>query len=196
MNRGFYIILAAQFFSALADHALLVAAISLLALLGAPEWQTPWLKIFFVISYVVLAPFVGAFADALPKGKVMLISNGIKIFGCLSMLFGMDPFYAYAIVGFGAAAYSPAKYGILTEYLPPSKLVIANGWMEGLTVCAIITGTVIGGLLINNRVATSLLTFTDIPGIDSGIDTPPEMAISIIVGFYLVASIFLSLIHI
>ncbi|MGB8764670.1 MAG: lysophospholipid transporter LplT [Burkholderiales bacterium] len=190
MNRGFYIILAAQFFSALADHALLVAAISLLALLGAPEWQTPWLKIFFVISYVVLAPFVGAFADALPKGKVMLISNGIKIFGCLSMLFGMDPFYAYAIVGFGAAAYSPAKYGILTEYLPPSKLVIANGWMEGLTVCAIITGTVIGGLLINNRVATSLLTFTDIPGIDSGIDTPPEMAISIIVGFYLVASIF------
>ncbi len=190
MNRGFYFILAAQFFSALADHALLVAAISLLFQLGAPEWQTPWLKIFFVISYVVLAPFVGAFADALPKGKVMLISNGIKIFGCMSMLFGMDPFYAYAIVGFGAAAYSPAKYGILTEYLPPSKLVIANGWMEGLTVGAIITGTVIGGLLINKQVSTTLLSMTEIPNFESGIDTPPEMAISIIVGFYLVASLF------
>jgi MFS family permease len=177
MNRGFYYILAAQFFSALFQ-------------LGAPEWQTPWLKIFFVVSYVVLAPFVGAFADALPKGKVMFISNSIKIFGCLSMLLGMDPFYAYAIVGFGAAAYSPAKYGILTEYLPPSKLVIANGWMEGLTVGAIITGTVVGGLLINNRVATTLLTITEIPGIDTGIDTPPEMAISIIVGFYIIASIF------
>jgi MFS transporter, LPLT family, lysophospholipid transporter len=190
MNRGFYYILAAQFFSALADHALLVAAISLLAQLGAPEWQTPWLKIFFVVSYVVLAPFVGAFADALPKGKVMLISNGIKIFGCLAMLLGIDPFFAYAVVGFGAAAYSPAKYGILTEYLPPSKLVIANGWMEGLTVGAIIIGTVIGGVLINNHVATALLTFTDIPGFESGIDTPPEMAISIIVGFYIIASIF------
>jgi MFS transporter, LPLT family, lysophospholipid transporter len=190
MNRGFYYILAAQFFSALADHALLVAAISLLFQLGAPEWQTPWLKIFFVVSYVVLAPFVGAFADALPKGKVMLISNGIKIFGCLSMLLGMDPFYAYAIVGFGAAAYSPAKYGILTEYLPPSKLVIANGWMEGLTVGAIITGTVIGGLLINKQVSTTLLSITEVPGFESGIDTPPEMAISIIVGFYLIASLF------
>ncbi|MEY4730553.1 MAG: lysophospholipid transporter LplT [Pseudomonadota bacterium] len=190
MNRGFYYILAAQFFSALADHALLVAAISLLFQLGAPEWQTPWLKIFFVISYVVLAPFVGAFADALPKGKVMFISNSIKIFGCLSMLLGMDPFYAYAIVGFGAAAYSPAKYGILTEYLPPSKLVIANGWMEGLTVGAIITGTVVGGLLINKQVATTLLSITEIPGVESGIDTAPEMAISIIVGFYIIASIF------
>jgi MFS transporter, LPLT family, lysophospholipid transporter len=190
MNRGFYYILAAQFFSALADHALLVAAISLLFQLGAPEWQTPWLKIFFVVSYVVLAPFVGAFADALPKGKVMFISNSIKIFGCLSMLFGMDPFYAYAIVGFGAAAYSPAKYGILTEYLPPSKLVIANGWMEGLTVGAIITGTVVGGLLINKQVSTTLLSITEIPGLESGVDTAPEMAISIIVGFYLIASLF------
>jgi MFS transporter, LPLT family, lysophospholipid transporter len=190
MNRGFYIILAAQFFSALADHALLVAAISLLTQLGAPEWQTPWLKIFFVVSYVVLAPFVGAFADALPKGKVMLISNSIKIIGCLTMLLGMDPFFAYAIVGFGAAAYSPAKYGILTEYLPPSKLVIANGWMEGLTVGAIISGTVIGGLLINKGIATTLLNFTDVPGFESGIDTPPEMAISIIIAFYVIASLF------
>ncbi len=190
MNRGFYTILAAQFFSALADHALLVAAIALLAQMAAPEWQTPWLKIFFVVSYVVLAPFVGAFADALPKGKVMFISNSIKIVGCLLMLFEVDPFFAYAIVGLGAAAYSPAKYGILTEYLPPSKLVIANGWMEGLTVGAIIAGTVIGGFLINPKIANSLLTLTDIPHFESGIDSGPEMAISIIAAFYIIAALF------
>jgi len=147
MNRGFYIILAAQFLSALADNALLFAAIAMLAKLDAPNWHTPVLQQFFVISYIVLAPFVGAFADALPKGRVMFISNTIKFAGCLAMLFGMQPLYAYGIVGLGAAAYSPAKYGILTEYLPHHLLVKANGWMEGSTVMAIILGAIVGGLL-------------------------------------------------
>jgi MFS family permease len=133
MNRGFYTILAAQFFSALADNALLFAAIALLKQENAPGWHTPVLQQSFIISFIVLAPFVGAFADSLPKGRVMFISNAIKMMGCLAMLFGVDPLFAYGLVGFGAAAYSPAKYGILTEYLPPEKLVLANSWMEGLT---------------------------------------------------------------
>lgn len=147
MKRGFYTILAAQFLSALADNALLFAAIALLAKLSAPAWHTPLLQQFFIISYILLAPFVGPFADAFPKGRVMFISNTIKFVGCLAMLFGMQPLYAYGIVGIGAAAYSPAKYGILTEYLPPSLLVKANGWMEGSTVLAIILGAIVGGLL-------------------------------------------------
>ncbi len=149
MDRGFYIIMVAQFFSALADNALLIAAIALLRDMQAPAEYEPMLKLFFTLSYVALAAFVGAFADALPKGKVMFISNSIKIVGCLMMMFGTHPLYAYAVVGIGAAAYSPAKYGILTEYLPHSKLVMANSWIEGLTVAAIIFGTVIGGWLIS-----------------------------------------------
>ncbi|MDP3087766.1 MAG: lysophospholipid transporter LplT [Methylotenera sp.] len=147
MNKGFYTLLAAQFLSALADNALLFAAIALLQQMHAPDWHEPLLLQFFVISYIVLAPFVGSFADALPKGKVMFISNGIKFIGSLSMILGMPPLYAYGIVGIGAAAYSPAKYGILTELLPPNKLVRANGWMEGSTVIAIILGAIIGGFM-------------------------------------------------
>ena len=134
MNRGFYIIMAAQFCSSLADNALLICAIALLRDIHAPEWMTPMLKLFFFVSYVVLAAFVGAFADSMPKGRVMLITNTIKISGCLLMFVGVHPLVAYAVVGLGAAAYSPAKYGILTELLPPEKLVVANGWIEGLTV--------------------------------------------------------------
>jgi MFS family permease len=147
MNKGFYTLLVAQFLSALADNALLFAAIALLQQMNAPDWHEPLLLQFFVISYIVLAPFVGSFADALPKGKVMFISNGIKFIGSLSMILGMPPLYAYGIVGIGAAAYSPAKYGILTELLPPNKLVSANGWIEGSTVIAIILGAIIGGLM-------------------------------------------------
>jgi MFS family permease len=147
MNKGFFTLLAAQFLSALADNALLFAAIALLQQMHAPDWHEPLLLQFFVISYIVLAPFVGSFADALPKGKVLFISNGIKFIGSLSMILGMPPLYAYGIVGIGAAAYSPAKYGILTELLPPNKLVSANGWMEGSTVIAIILGAIIGGLM-------------------------------------------------
>ena len=189
MSSGFYIIMAAQFFSSLADNALLVAAIALLMQADAPSWVTPYLKFFFVISYVVLAPYVGAFADRFPKGHVMLLANTIKIIGCLAMLWGLDPLAAYAIVGLGAATYSPAKYGILTEYLPHSKLVLANGWIEGLTVASIILGTVLGGALIHTRISGVLLTL-DMPFIETPIDTPAEAAIAVIVFIYAIAALF------
>jgi MFS family permease len=188
MNRSFYIIMAAQFFSSLADNALLIAAIALLAQLSAPAWMTPLLKLFFVLSYVLLAAFVGAFADSRPKGNVMFITNTIKFAGCAAMLFGGHPLLSYAIVGLGAAAYSPAKYGILTELLPPEKLVAANGWIEGLTVSSIILGTVLGGILISSTVSQSLLSL-DIPSFDTGIDTPAESAILIIMMIYMIAAL-------
>jgi MFS family permease len=187
MKRGFYTIMAAQFFSSLADNALLVAAIALLRQMSESAWMTPALKQSFVVSYVVLAPLVGAFADSMPKGKVMLITNGIKIFGCALMLFHVHPLAAYAVVGLGAAAYSPAKYGILTELLPPQQLVVANGWIEGTTVGSIILGVLLGGALVSPRVSTGLLGF-DMPMIDTGIDTPPEAAICIIMVAYAIAA--------
>ncbi|MCD8340348.1 MAG: lysophospholipid transporter LplT [Burkholderiales bacterium] len=149
MGRGFYMIMLAQFLSSLADNALLIAAIALLTTLDEPSWMVPLLKLFFVISYVIFAAYVGIFADTMPKGRVMFITNAVKTFGCCIMLFGTHPLLAYAIVGLGAAAYSPAKYGILTELLPPDQLVKANGWMEGLTVGSIILGTGLGGVLIS-----------------------------------------------
>ncbi|MDE2368639.1 MAG: lysophospholipid transporter LplT [Burkholderiales bacterium] len=189
MKKGFSIIMAAQFFSSLADNALLVAAIELLKLHGAPAWQVPALAPMFALFYVVLAPFVGAFADAVPKGHVMFASNAVKIVGCLMMLVGVQPLLAYAIVGLGAAAYSPAKYGILTELLPPSQLVRGNGWIEGLTVGSIILGILLGGQLVGPRLAPMLLNF-DMPYIDTGIDNAPEAAICVIVVFYVIAAIF------
>jgi LPLT family lysophospholipid transporter-like MFS transporter len=189
MKAGFYTIMAAQFFSSLADNALLVAAIQLLRDLESPAWMTPALKQCFVISYVLLAPLVGALADSMPKGRVMLITNGIKIVGCSLMLMMFHPLIAYAIVGLGAAAYSPAKYGILTELLPPRQLVVANGWIEGTTVVSIILGVLMGGLLISGPVSSALLAI-DIPHIDTGIDTPPEAAIAVIMGTYAIAALF------
>ncbi len=188
MKRGFYTIMAAQFFSSLADNALLIAAISLLTQMNSPAWMTPLLKLFFVLSYVLLAAFVGAFADALPKGRVMFITNLVKIVGCGMMFASVHPLLAYAVVGFGAAAYSPAKYGILTELLPADKLVAANGWIEGLTVVSIILGTVLGGALINPHISTRLLTF-DFPIIDTGIDTPTEAALTVIMIIYLASTL-------
>jgi MFS transporter, LPLT family, lysophospholipid transporter len=200
MKRGFYTILGAQFFSSLADNALLIAAIALLVELEGPAWMTPLLKFFFTVSYVILAPFVGPFADAWPKGKVMFVTNTIKVVGCLMLLFyasisnlGIEEYVvvlvAYGVVGFGAAAYAPAKYGIVTELLPPEKLVVANAWLEGLTVCSAIVGFVVGGLLIKPQIAAKLLLI-DLPYVDTSIETPAEAAIAVIVSFYAIAAIF------
>ncbi|HEU4852449.1 MAG TPA: lysophospholipid transporter LplT [Telluria sp.] len=189
MNRGFYTIMAAQFFSSLADNALLFVAIDLLVTMNAPAPLTPLLKLSFVLFYVLLAAFVGAFADALPKGRVMFIANLIKIAGCALIFWTVHPLMAYAVVGFGAAVYSPAKYGILTELLPPEKLVPANGWIEGLTVMSIILGTVMGGALVSARVSEFLLGF-DLPGIDTGIDSTTDAALVVVIGVYALATLF------
>ena len=200
MKKGFYTIMAAQFFSSLADNALLIAAIAMLVQLDGPAWLTPLLKFFFTISYVVLAFVVGAFADSMPKGRVMFATNSIKVVGCALMLFnefmrlGNMPAYwmvlfAYSVVGLGAAAYSPAKYGILTELLPPEQLVVANGWIEGLTVGSIVLGTLLGGMLIGPRISTSLL-HVDLPLMETSINTAPEAAIAVIAVIYVIAALF------
>jgi len=189
MKRGFYTIMAAQFFSSLADNALFVAAVELLKTNDAPKWQPAALVPMFALFYVVLAPFVGAFADAKPKGQVMFVSNAIKVVGCLMMLFGTHPLMAYAIVGLGAAAYSPAKYGILTELLPASQLVKANGWIEGLTIASIILGVLLGGQLVGPVISTALLSI-NVPFITTEIDTPPEAAISVLIFLYAIAAWF------
>ena len=189
MKRGFYTIMSAQFFSSLADNALFVAAVELLRAGGGGEWQRAALVPMFALFYVVLAPLVGAFADAVPKGKVMFYSNGIKVVGCLMMLFGANPLISYAVVGLGAAAYSPAKYGILTELLPTSQLVKANGWIEGLTIASIILGVLLGGQLIGPRLSPMLLA-VDMPYVDTGINTAPAAAIACIVSLYIAAALF------
>ena len=189
MKRGFYTIMSAQFFSSLADNALFVAAVELIRISGGAEWQRAALVPMFALFYVVLAPFVGAFADSRPKGEVMFISNAIKVVGCLMMLFGSHPLLSYAIVGLGAAAYSPAKYGILTELLPSSQLVKANGWIEGLTIASIILGVLIGGQLVGPNVTEFLLGF-NMPFLDTGIDTGPEAAILLLISLYVLAAWF------
>jgi LPLT family lysophospholipid transporter-like MFS transporter len=189
MNRGFYTIMAAQFFSSLADNALIFVAIGLLTAMKAPASLTPLLKLSFVLFYVLLAAFVGAFADAMAKGRVMFIANLIKVFGCSLIFFGVHPLIACAVVGFGAAVYSPAKYGILTELLPADKLVAANGWIEGLTVLSIILGTVMGGALVSVHGSAWLLGL-DIPGIDTGIDTAVKGQLVFLIGVYALAAIF------
>jgi len=200
VKKGFYTIMAAQFFSSLADNALLIAAIAMLFLLEGPSWLTPLLKFFFTISYVVLAFVVGAFADSMPKGKVMFITNMMKVAGCLLILFNeflrlgnIQGYWlvllAYAVVGLGAAAYSPAKYGILTELLPPEQLVVANAWIEGLTVASIVLGNVVGGMLVGPHLSASLLKL-DLPVIETSINTAPEAAIVVIAVIYVIAAIF------
>jgi MFS transporter, LPLT family, lysophospholipid transporter len=185
VKKGFYTIMSAQFFSSLADNALFVAAVELLRAGGAPKWQPAALVPMFALFYVLLAPWVGAFADSQPKGRVMFVSNAIKVIGCLLMLFGVHPLLAYMVVGLGAAAYSPAKYGILTELLPASQLVKANGWIEGLTIASIILGVLLGGQLVGPVIAPYLLGL----GIPS-IGTAPEAAILFLILIYALAAWF------
>lgn len=187
----------AQALSSVADNALLIAAIALIADLQGPDWMAPMMKWWFALAYVALAAFVGAFADTLPKGKVMFITNAIKMAGC-ALMFGCQSFgltnhtqltlvfVAYTMVGIGAAAYSPAKYGIVTEMLPPNDLVKGNSWIEGLTVISIIVGTVVGGLLINPTVSAALLAH---PWINAIVQTRTEAAILLIGFVYLAAAL-------
>jgi LPLT family lysophospholipid transporter-like MFS transporter len=157
MPPGLHKLIAAQFVSALADNGLLIVAIALLPQQGHPAWWAPLLKFSFTIAYVVLAPFVGPLADAFPKARLMMAMNALKVVGVGALLSGANPLLAFALIGVGAAAYAPAKYGLVTELVPPRQLVAANSWIEGSTVCAVLLGAVLGGALIS-PFATALLS--------------------------------------
>lgn len=153
LPAGLHRLIAAQFFSALADNALLIVTMALLQQRGAPAWWAPLLKFGFTLSYVLLAPVVGPLADAFPKARLMAWMNGVKVLGVLALLAGANPIAAFVVVGFGAAAYAPAKYGLVTELVTPQQLVAANGWLEVTVVCAVLLGTVAGGVLVSPALA-------------------------------------------
>lgn len=148
MPPGFHLLIAAQFISALSDNALLIVAVALLQEQGYPAWWAPLLKFSLTIAYVALAPLVGPLADRFVKARVMMAMNALKVLGVAWLLGGGNPLVAFGIIGIGAAAYAPAKYGLVTELVPPRRLVAANGWIEVSTVCAVLLGFVVGGVLV------------------------------------------------
>ena len=182
MPPGFHLLIAAQFVSALADNALLIVSIARLQEAGLPGWWAPLLKFCFTIAYVVLAPLVGPLADAVPKARLMMAMNALKVLGVAALLAGLNPLLAFAVVGVGAAAYAPAKYGLLTELVPPRQLVVANGWIEVSTVCAILLGVVLGGALVSQAAAdvTPLL----LPGRE-----PLDAAATLLLAVYALAAL-------
>ncbi|QTN23572.1 lysophospholipid transporter LplT [Rhizobacter sp. AJA081-3] len=191
MPAGFHRLIAAQFFSALADNALLIVTMALLQARGAPAWWAPLLKFGFTLSYVFLAPLVGPLADAMPKARLMAWMNGVKVLGVIGLLAGINPIAAFAVIGFGAAAYAPAKYGLVTEMVTPGQLVAANGWLEVTVVCAVLLGTVLGGALVSPALqATSLYALladgTQEAGVVSAGASAP--ALLMLLGVYALAS--------
>jgi LPLT family lysophospholipid transporter-like MFS transporter len=167
LPAGFGWFMAAQFLSALADHALLIVTIAHLQLLGAPLWWAPLLKFSFTLSYVLLAPAIGALADAVCKRRLMMAMNALKLLGALALLCGLHPLAAFALVGLGASAYAPAKYGLLTESVPPAALVAANGWAESAVVLSVLLGTALGGLLVSPLWLQAVAASLTLPGASS-----------------------------
>ena len=166
MPRGFYRLIAAQFCSALADNALLIVTIALLQARGLPGWLAPMLKFSSTLSYVLLAPWVGPLADAVPKARLMAWTNGLKAVALLGLMLGLNPLLCFGLLGCGAAAYAPAKYGLVTELVPAQRLVAANGWIEVSVVGAVLLGTVLGGLLVSDAAqgfATSVMAWLSPP---------------------------------
>jgi MFS family permease len=182
MPPGFHLLIAAQFVSALSDNALLIVAIALLQQQGDPAWWAPLLKFNFTIAYVVLAPFVGPLADAFVKARLMMAMNALKVIGVLALLVGLNPLLAFAVIGVGAAGYAPAKYGLVTEMVPPGRLVAANSWIEVSTVCAVLMGCVLGGALVSPWAASAAVRW--VPGM-----APLQIATAVLLIGYATAAL-------
>jgi LPLT family lysophospholipid transporter-like MFS transporter len=156
-QAGFYVLIAAQFASALADNALLLLVIALLQAQAQAAFWIPLIKVMFTLSYVLSGPWVGAWSDSRPKHGVMMRANGLKLAACIALLAGADPITAFAFTGLGAAMYAPAKYGLITELVPADELVHANAWIEVSAVCAALFGVMLGGALVSDTWLSSEL---------------------------------------
>lgn len=148
LPKGFAFLVSAQFFSGLADNAVLILAMAFLHEQGYPVWWAPLMKLAFTLSYVLLAPVLGPLADAFPKARLMACLNALKLMGLLLMPLGVHPALSFALIGLAAAAYAPAKYGLMIESVSTRQLVHANAWLEVSVVLSVILGTVLGGVLV------------------------------------------------
>jgi len=180
LQRGFHHLIAAQFVSGLADNALLLVAIACLMAEQSAAWLPPVLKLVFTLAYVLLAPFVGPLADRWPKARVMFAANALKALACAGMVLGLPTLLAFSLAGLGAAVYSPAKYGLVTELVPAGRLVVANAWIEVSTVVSILVGTLLGGVL------------TDAPFVDAASMLAAQglvVALFVVLVLYLIAAL-------
>jgi LPLT family lysophospholipid transporter-like MFS transporter len=156
MSRAVAVLLGAQFLTALADNAILFTALAMLNQAPRGEWYVGALQAAFLVAFVVLAPWVGVFADRRSKPRVLLLGNVLKGAGATLLILGVEPLAAYALVGMGAAVYGPAKYGILPELVGHDGLVRANSWIEGSTIVAIVLGTLVGSRVADYSVPLAL----------------------------------------
>ena len=158
MNKQIYPLLIAQFLSAFADNAILFTVIAMVMQSAQlASWYVPALQSAFLVAFVLLAPWVGGFADNHPKSRVLITGNLIKAAGAVLLLCNVEPLIAYCVVGVGAAIYSPAKYGILPELAGHEFLVKANSWIEGSTILAILLGMMIGAKVADYSITWALI---------------------------------------
>ncbi|MCK5121244.1 MAG: lysophospholipid transporter LplT [Methylococcales bacterium] len=158
MNKQIYPLLIAQFLSAFADNAILFTVIALVIQTEQlASWYVPALQSVFIVAFVLLAPWVGAFADTHAKPRVLIVANLIKALGASLLLLNVEPLIAYCLVGIGAAIYSPAKYGILPELADKETLVKANSWIEGSTISAILLGMIVGAKVADYSIQWALI---------------------------------------
>jgi MFS family permease len=190
MPKGFYFLIGAQFASGLADNALLILGIYFLNEQGYPGWWAPLLKFSLTLSYVLLASVVGPLADAFAKNRLMAVMNALKMLGVIMLLTGVFPMLAFALIGLAASVYAPAKYGLVTESVPPRLLVRANAWLEVSVVLSVILGVALGGALAGlaesgvwAQWGRSITSQSDLL-----IQTQALPSMAIIVGVYLVAA--------
>lgn len=159
MNRNLATLIGAQFLSAFADNAVLFAVIAMtLQQASRGEWYIPALQSAFILAFIVLTPWVGKLADRHSKPVILIGANLIKALGALLITLGIEPLLGYGIIGMGAASYGPAKYGIIPELSKHDELVKANGWVEGATIAAILSGTVAGARIADDSIEIALYT--------------------------------------
>ncbi|MDF3057954.1 MAG: arabinose transporter permease [Rariglobus sp.] len=174
-KRDYPLLLTGQFLGAFGDNFLLAAILGpltfqlLAGTLTEPQvnTQNALFSAVFFVPFLALAPLAGWLNDRMPKSIWLTGGNAIKLLGALLGLAAIAlhsgdlaasrpwQLAAYFIVGLGACVYSPAKYGVLPEILPPDRLVKANGTVEMLTLVAVLAGLWGGATLFD---ATRSLT--------------------------------------
>jgi LPLT family lysophospholipid transporter-like MFS transporter len=164
-SRDYPLLLASQFLSAFGDNALLSVILGPLTVARSAGTITEQqvnsanaqYSAMFFIPFLLLAPLAGFLNDRFPKSAWLKGGLLIKLAGLalgitgLALGFGGPALHGavYLLVGIGACAYSPAKYGILPEILPAERLVKANGTVEMLTILGILAGLGCGAKLID-----------------------------------------------
>ena len=119
---------------------------------GQSTAWTTWILTGFLVSAAVLTPILGRLGDQFGKERLLLISLGLFVAGCLGAAFAWNlwSLIAFRVISGAGGALFPLSFAIIRDEFPAEKIKVAIGVLSSVWGVGGGFGIVLSGVIVDN----------------------------------------------